>query len=252
MKIILPRSRAEIESEQARLDALADYDVLDTPAEQSFDRLTRLATHIFDVPMSTITFIDGHRQWFKSQQGMQTCETDREPAFCNVTIQHTQPLVVPDAATDERFSENPFVRGAPHIRFYAGVPLRSPAGQAVGSICAMDSRPRVFNARDTAALSELAGLTIDLLEMQKRLRKAETGGRGALKSEALEAGQLQFMRSAVACTVRARSATSATVSVLDAASIPDRVALVIHTEGVSRLCRVSVRSDRNLELMFES
>ncbi|MEZ2407036.1 GAF domain-containing protein [Bosea sp. RCC_152_1] len=239
-------------SEQARLDALADYEVLDTPAEQSFDRLTRLATDIFDVPMSTITFIDGHRQWFKSRQGMQACETEREPAFCNVTIQHTRPLVVPDAAADERFSENPFVRGAPHIRFYAGIPLRSPAGQAVGSICAMDRKPRVFSERDTAVLAELAGLAIDLLEMQKRLRKAESGGREAPKSRVLQAGRLHFMRSAMACTIRSLSSTEASVGVIDAAAIPDRVALVIDMEGVSRLCRVSARNLGSLDLAFES
>jgi GAF domain-containing protein len=254
MKLILPRpaARADAESEQARLDALAAYEVLDTPAEASFDRLTRLATRIFDVPMSSLTFIDGHRQWFKSQQGMDLCETEREPAFCNVTIQHAEPLILPDAAADERFAENPFVTGAPRIRFYAGAALRSPAGQAVGSICALDTKPRPFSARDTEILADLGGLAIDLLEMQKRLRLAEAGGREAGKPENLQQGKLHFGREIMACTVRSLSRDGASIAVFRTSDVPDRVALTVDMAGVSRLCRVTARGDRRMELTFES
>src|SRR6202041_4162009 len=110
-------------NEQDRLAALDNYDVLDTPREEAFDRVTRLVRSIFGVSMSTVTLIDGHRQWFKSQQGMPNAETERAPALCNVAIQLPRPLVVPDTLQDKPFAENPCVIGPPFIRFYAGVQL---------------------------------------------------------------------------------------------------------------------------------
>jgi diguanylate cyclase (GGDEF)-like protein len=157
---------AEAQREQHRLAALERYDIIDTPAEESFDRITRLVKRIFGVSMATITFIDGHRQWFKSHIGMPCRETSRAPAFCNVAIREAAPLVVEDALNDERFSENPFVLGSPYIRFYAGVPLRAPDGQAIGTLCAMDQIPRRFDAADLATLSDLAGIVVSELELR--------------------------------------------------------------------------------------
>lgn len=259
-------SDANATREQARLDALARYDVLDTPPEEAFDRLSRLARRAFGVSMSTIAFIDGHRQWFKSQQGMATCETDRGPAFCNVTIEQSAPLIVTDAAADERFRDNPFVVGEPYVRFYAGIPLRSPDGHAIGTLCAIDSRPRDFSAEDRAMLTDLGALAMEVLELRRlalpaRAASATQGDAlsGLAKQFAhgrsvLKAGQIVFnnSRAAVRCTVRQLSPDSAVVQVISTARIPDRIALMIDADATSRLCSVSFRSEQHLALAFES
>src|ERR1700761_7294180 len=104
-------------SEQNRLAALDQYDVLDTAPEEAFDRITRLVRSVFSVPMSTVTLIDGHRQWFKSRQGMANSQTERGSALCNHAIAMSRPLIVPDTLQDRRFADNPCVVGAPYIRF---------------------------------------------------------------------------------------------------------------------------------------
>ena len=158
--------QSEPRGEEARLAALDRYDILDTSSEESFDRVTRLVRRIFRVPMSTITFIDGHRQWFKSQSGLVDRETDREPAFCNFAVSMGAPLIVEDALADPRFANNPFVLGPPHIRFYAGIPLIAPDGQAVGTLCAMDRTPRSFEMKELATLSDLANFVLSELELR--------------------------------------------------------------------------------------
>jgi diguanylate cyclase (GGDEF)-like protein len=159
--------KSDPQKEQERLSALDGYDILDTRAEESFDRITRLVKHILGVSISTVTFLDGHRQWFKSQIGMDGQETPRGPAFCNVVIREAAALVVPDALLDERFAQNPFVLGKPHIRFYAGFPLRAPTGEIVGTLCAMDPTPRFLSAAQLAILSDLAAIVMDELELRK-------------------------------------------------------------------------------------
>jgi hypothetical protein len=254
MKLILPSpvTSAAVRSEQARLDALDAYDVLDSDPEPAFDRLTSLARLVFGVSMSTITFVDGHRQWFKSRQGLAACETDREPALCYAAVQLPGALILPDASADARFADNPFVRGEPHIRFYAGTQLRSPDGVAIGTFCAMDPRPRNFGAADGEILAELGGLTTDLLELRRKAappRRPEAGTRHVLK-----AGRLIFdkAQAGIACTIRSLSAGGAGVDVLSTAGVPDRVALMIDSDGVSRLCTVAAKAERHLELAFES
>jgi hypothetical protein len=116
----------EAQCEAARLVALESYDILDTPGEEAFDRITRLARNVFSVPIAAVTFIDGHRQWFKSRQGVDEHQTCKADSFCNVAIRQNDVLVVPDALTDPRFAETGLVVGPPHIRFYAGAQLRSP------------------------------------------------------------------------------------------------------------------------------
>ena len=251
--------------EQARLDALARYDVLDTPPEEAFDRLTRLARRIFGVSMSTISFIDGHRQWFKSQQGMATCETDRGPAFCNIAIQQPTSLIVTDAVTDERFRDNPFVIGEPYVRFYAGIQLRCPEGHAIGTLCAIDPQPRTFGPRDQETLAALGALAMEVLELRRR-SAAKTGsmvgdaGQSGLAREfahgrsVLKAGRIVFNngRAIVKCTVRQLSPDTAVVHVISTAKIPDRVALMIDADATSRLCSVNSRAEQHLALAFES
>lgn len=168
--------------EEQRLAALAHYDIIDTPAEEGFDRITRLAARIFGVPMSTIAFLDGHRQWFKSRRGLQSCETDRGSAFCDVTIKQDQPLVIPDAQADVRFKHNRFVVGSPHIRFYAGTQLRAADGSAIGTLCVMDSKPRSFDAQDVEMLGDLAAVVMSELEL--RTLAIRDGLTGALSRKA--------------------------------------------------------------------
>lgn len=153
-------------SEADRLAALDRYDVLDTPREESFDRITRLVRRVFDVPMTTVTLIDGHRQWFKSRQGMRSSETERGPALCDHVVRLAEPVIVPDTLLDPRFAENPFVVGEPRLRFYAGAPLHTPDGHVIGTLCAMDTRPRAFSDADRATLIDLARIVMDELELR--------------------------------------------------------------------------------------
>jgi diguanylate cyclase (GGDEF)-like protein len=151
--------------EAQRLDVLAELDILDTPRELAFDRLTALCRKIFRVPMSTLTLIDGHRQWFKASEGMEDRETARGPALCNYAIAENYPLVIPDTLRDPRFVDNDFVRGKPFIRFYAGAQLRV-SGAIVGTLCAMDTRPREFDGDAIGILSDLAAIAVDELMLR--------------------------------------------------------------------------------------
>jgi sigma-B regulation protein RsbU (phosphoserine phosphatase) len=143
-----------------RLEALHALDLLDTPAEERFDRITRMLTIVLRVPMAYISLVDSDRQWFKSSCGLDRCttETPRAISFCGHAILSDEPMVVPDAAQDERFHDNPLVTGDPYIRFYAGHPLSSPGGQKVGTLCIADRRPRKIGDFEMEALREMAGI----------------------------------------------------------------------------------------------
>lgn len=142
--------------EQQRLQALESLNILDSPAEQRFDRITRLAKRMFDVPIALITLLDDRRQWFKSKVGLDTSETSRDQAFCNYTIEQDKSFMVNDTALDPRFSDNPLVTQHPYIRFYAGYPIRAPGGERLGALCIIDQKPRYMNERDSRLLRELA------------------------------------------------------------------------------------------------
>lgn len=204
--------------EQERLNALARYAILDTPREEAFDSLTRLAQRIFDVPISTVSFIDAHRQWFKSQRGLSACETDRASAFCNITIKQPTMLVIPDATADERFAGNEFVVGEPHIRFYAGMPLRTQDGHAIGSLCAAGSQPRNFSRQDQDTLADLGALAVELLELRRQVAVAKSGGDAPPSPEnVLKAGRIAFNnnRTVIRCTVRHLTRHNAIAQVLN-------------------------------------
>ncbi|RYE33466.1 MAG: sensor domain-containing diguanylate cyclase [Hyphomicrobiales bacterium] len=153
--------------ETQRLDELARFDILDTPEEEPFERVARLASRILDVPMATVAFLDGHRQWFKARLGVEACETARGPALCNVTIRQSEPLIVTDALRDGRFADNPFVTGPPYVRFYAGIPLRSGGGQNIGTLCVMAPEARSITAKEIAILQDLAAVIMDALELRQ-------------------------------------------------------------------------------------
>lgn len=153
-------------NEARRLAALSAAGLLDTPAEQVFDRLAWLATHATECPMALLTLLSAQRQWFKSRVGMHERETPRAQAFCNHTIMQENLFVVEDAHADPRFADNPLVTGAPHIRFYAGFPLRDADGLALGALCVLDSEPRRLRERELRALRELAAIATD--EIRRR------------------------------------------------------------------------------------
>ena len=156
--------------ESARLEALRQSRILDTPAEQAYDDLTRQAMEACGTPMALISLVDEHRQWFKSRQGVDRSETPREQSFCAYAL-HTpgKALVVPDATEDQRFADNPMVTGPDHIRFYAGVPLRSPEGHILGSLCVLDRTTRRLTAEQTSKLNDLAQQVSIRLALRRRI-----------------------------------------------------------------------------------
>ena len=149
------------QSESRRLAALHHLQLLDTPPEPAFDRVTQLAQSLFDVPIALISLLDEDRQWFKAKCGLDVPGTPREQAFCNYTILHDSVFVVPDAKADRAFSTNPLVTGAPFIRFYAGAPLTVAPEARVGSLCIIDRKPRTFGEDEARLLSRLAQIVAD-------------------------------------------------------------------------------------------
>lgn len=156
-------------NENARLAALNELALLDTPNEPVFDRITRLVTVLLKVPMATVTLIDANRQWFKSKVGMDVNETPRDVAFCAHTVVKAAPLIVSDACKDERFAHNPYVTQANGLRFYAGIPLKNSQGFVLGSLCAVDTKPRTLSSEELAALQALADIVTDEIQLRERL-----------------------------------------------------------------------------------
>jgi len=144
------------ENELQRLGALRERAILDTPAEERFDRLTRLARQMFGTQIALVSLVDAERQWFKSRQGLDARETGRDISFCGHAILGLDIFHVADARLDPRFADNPLVTGPPHIRFYAGAPLRTDDGYPVGTLCVIDDKPRQLTAPELQALRDLA------------------------------------------------------------------------------------------------
>ncbi|MBW4472277.1 MAG: sensor domain-containing diguanylate cyclase [Stenomitos rutilans HA7619-LM2] len=145
------------ENEAARLQTLRALHLLDTPPEERFDRLTRLAKRLFGVPIALVSLVDMNRQWFKSCQGLAVSETPRDVSFCGHAILGDTPFIVPDTLLDDRFHDNPLVLSEPCIRFYAGVPLRV-HGSKLGTLCLIDRDPRMMSQEDQALLLDLGHL----------------------------------------------------------------------------------------------
>ncbi|MBK7575222.1 MAG: GAF domain-containing protein [Elusimicrobia bacterium] len=133
--------------EGRRLEAVRRLRLLDTPAEERFDRITRLARRAFDVPIAHVSLIDDKRQWFKSIQGLALSESPRDTSLCAHTILQDAPLIVDDLTADSRFRDNPWILETPRIRFYAGYPVKAPDGSNVGTLCVMDDRPRAMTEK---------------------------------------------------------------------------------------------------------
>jgi signal transduction histidine kinase/ActR/RegA family two-component response regulator len=156
-------------NEEARLNALHTLGILDTPAEPAFDRITRLACHIFSVPMAAISFVDQDRQWFKARTGMTISETPRSWSFCAHTVLQDEVFVVPNTLDDPRFYTSPPVRGEPEIRFYAGAPLRTRDGYNLGLLCIMNTVPAAgLDEIQRAILAGLAGVVVEQCESRRK------------------------------------------------------------------------------------
>ena len=150
--------------ESTRLQALKGYDLLDTPPEPEFERITALAAKLFDAPIALVSLVDEERLWFKSRHGLGVDETPREMAFCAYTILENHPFIVPDATADERFANSPVVTGPTHARFYAGAPLTTSTGMNLGALCVIDTKPRQFSEAEADTLTQLAAITTAAIE----------------------------------------------------------------------------------------
>lgn len=190
-------------TETERLAALRQLELLDTPPEEAFDALTRLASNVLGVPIAVMSLIDENRQWFKSRAGTDAIETPRDIAFCAHAILEDSVFVVEDAIRDERFADNPLVTDGPRVRAYAGVPLRTSEGHAIGTLCAMDRKPHVFDVRQIAILEDLATLAtreIRHREATARARRvASANAQAASSSESLY--RASFDRAAIGIAV---------------------------------------------------
>ena len=144
--------------EESRLEALRALDILDTPADERFDRLTRLAQRMFEVQIALVSLVDENRQWFKSCVGLGASETPRDVSFCGHAILEDGVFIIPDASQDVRFADNPLVTDDPNIRFYAGCPIRAVDGSKIGTLCIIDSKPRVMDEDDIVSMQDLASM----------------------------------------------------------------------------------------------
>lgn len=161
------KSAPKPDNEQARLNALREYGILDTDPERAYNDLVKLVKRTLHVPAAYISLIDEHRQWLKAEEGLNMTESDRDIAFCAHTILSDEPMVIEDTFNDERFADNPFVTGNPGIRFYAGVPLKTPGGLQIGTICAVDFKPRMITPYEIETMKILGRNTVSLLELRK-------------------------------------------------------------------------------------
>lgn len=202
--------------EAERLADLRSLDLLDTPSEERFDRIVRLAIAMFDVPIAYIALVDSDRQWFKAKCGLTTDETGRDVSFCGHAILQHEPLVVPDALEDDRFADNPLVVGDPFVRFYAGHPLAGRSGKNVGTLCLVDRVPRTLTDRELDAFGHLADVAereiglVELVHAQRDLLEARNElatTQRRLQRELADAAA--FVRSVVPEPVASASVSSA-------------------------------------------
>ena len=185
----IARIADSVVAEAGRLAALDRYDILDSPAEKSFDRITDLVRAVLGVSMAAVSLVDRDRQWFKSHPGLAVSQTRRDIAFCDHTVAGGVPFVVPDARADARFTDNPLVTGPPYIGSYAGVPLTSRDGFHVGTLCALDAAPRDFTAAEIDILGKLAAIVADELELRQIARFDHLTGALARRAFLVEASR---------------------------------------------------------------
>lgn len=222
--------------EAARLAALRRYRILDTEPEQGFDDLTMLASQLCGTPIALISLVDADRQWFKSKIGITVAETARSISFCAHAIHQPDLFVVPDAQQDQRFRENPLVTSEPGIRFYAGAPLVTPEGHALGTLCVIDRVPRTLTADQVASLEALKRQAEAQLELHRNLDELS----GALKerdlAEAEQIGLIGELRAALDNIQKLAALVPLCSTCQFSVVIPGEMARVATvTEGVSEM-----------------
>jgi len=219
--------------ETLRLSALRQYRILDTQPERRFDDLALLASYVCGTPMALITLVDEHRQWFKSRVGVSAAETSRAVSFCAHAIEQPDLFIVPDTLQDERFRDNPQVTGDPHIRFYAGAPLVTAEGYALGTLCVLDSRSRTLTADQRAALDALRHQVESQLELRRNLMELDEALAARDRADAEQAATMGDLRAALE-NLRRLSALMPFCSTCQfAMTIPaDPAAIPIVTDGV--------------------
>ena len=185
-------------SEQQRLAALAQYKIMDSASEQAFDDITALASLWLEMPVALISLVDDHRQWFKSKVGLETEETPRDLAFCAHAIKQSELMQVPDAQLDSRFSNNPLVTEDPHIRFYAGMPIITPTGYRLGTLCVIDTKPRQLNRQQQETMERLTRMVEYQLELRLNLLQAVERELQLSEQRALAEGLLDNIKAGVA------------------------------------------------------
>lgn len=187
------KAAAILPNEVERLAALEETRLVFSPAEERFDRITRLAANVFDAPIALVSLVGETQQYFKSAQGMDALQSPRETSFCAHALVDGDHLFVEDAAADERFADNPLVTGEPHIRAYAGKVIRSQSGQPLGTLCVIDSAPRKFTAEQIALLGDLKNIA----EME--LRRSTQGVQFQLLRETVEQEREQKLDATTRC-----------------------------------------------------
>ncbi|MDJ0841772.1 MAG: ATP-binding protein [Acidobacteriota bacterium] len=180
----LPANEAE------RLEVLNCYQILDTPPEKAFDDLTWLASEIAGTPIALISVLDSARQWFKAKVGLDADSTSRDISFCGHAILREEPLMVTDALLDDRFADNPLVTGDPHIRFYMGVPLKTPENFNLGTLCVIDRKPRNLSEKQIEMIAALARQVVDQFELRQAGRELR---RAALQAHANNRAKSEFL-----------------------------------------------------------
>jgi signal transduction histidine kinase len=175
------------ENDAARLSTLRDYAILDSLPEQSYDDITALATFICGTPVALISLVDKDRQWFKSKVGFEIDSTGRAESFCAHTLLNASTLIIEDPSLDPRFFDNPLVLGDPRIRFYAGAPLVAPNGHILGTVCVIDTKPKVLSQAQIDALESLSRQVMALLESRLRFNESQKASAALMQSEKLAA-----------------------------------------------------------------
>jgi anti-sigma regulatory factor (Ser/Thr protein kinase) len=238
--------------EAARLAALRRYRILDTEPEQAFDDLAQIAAHLCGTPIALITLVDADRQWFKARVGLTVAETQRSVSFCAHAIEHPDVFVIPDATLDARFRDNPFVTSAPHVRFYAGAPLVTPDGQALGTICVVDHVPRELTADQRDTLEALRRQVMAQLELRRNLDELASALRERDRAEAEQAALVTELRAALD-HVQHLSALLPYCSTcrLDMVVPADPAAIGKVTDGVVRVLREATHVDDTSEMAIE-
>ena len=158
--------------EAGRLEAVHRYQILDTPEDGAFDRITALAARLFSVPIAIVSVVDHDRIWFKSHHGVEIGHVDRDPGLCASAILQNEPWIIQDAKTDSRALSNPLVAGELGLQFYAGIPLRTRDGYNLGTLCIIDRQPRTLSQQDLRTLEDLAAIVMNDLEQRLQSRRS--------------------------------------------------------------------------------